>query len=127
MPIPDEQRRQLAESLRDHDTRIAALNESIRNMSNEVRVHQTVLGLGRDAALLRALDELFDRPELAAQLAKRPKEYLIERGVTLPPDSEVRVTAAGRDVTTVELRIRDAPFDYSVVWDRHQGFYLQQS
>ena len=127
MPIPDEQRRQLAEALRDHDTRIAALHESIRNMRDEVRVHETVLGLGRDSALLRALDELFDRPELAAQLAERPREYLAQRGITLPHDSEVRVTNAGRDATTIEVRIRQAPFEYSVAWDRRSGFYLEQS
>jgi hypothetical protein len=124
MPIPDAQRRQLDDALRSHEDRMASLNESIRTMQGEISVHETLVGLGRNAAVRAVFDELYDHPEIATEFARNPEEFLRQKRIVLPPGTQVRVTARGRDSTRVEVRFRQPPFDYRVVWDRGEGFSL---
>ena len=72
MPIPREHLEQLKTQLGEHESRLETLRLQITALEAEAAAHEMMLRLGRNPELLRALNELHDRPELAASLAEDP-------------------------------------------------------
>jgi hypothetical protein len=123
VPIPREHLEQLKTQLGEHESRLETLRLQITALEAEAAAHEMMLRLGRNPELLRALNELHDRPELAASLAEDPRSFFEQRRVEVPAGAIVTVTT-DHGQPAVEARFKNPPFDYGVGWSRVDGFYL---
>ncbi|MEE1822431.1 hypothetical protein PUR61_09535 [Streptomyces sp. BE20] len=123
MSSPEEQRRKLERDLRQHEHRADRINEEIRNLNNELRIHNVILSLGRDKKLLNLLDQLRDDEVLARKSREIGRSFFEQQGVELPPEIQV-VTGAptGQGARIRGVFLDDAGREYEVVWDSQRGF-----
>jgi len=121
MPVPANQLQQLNAVMGDHEKRIESLKGQIKNMQEEIAVHETLLNLGRDSNLISALNSLADDPKLATSIADRADKYFAEKGVKFPPGTKLKVKGGGSQLV-VEAEIKQGHFDYKAVWDQGNGF-----
>ena len=124
MPIPDKQLQQLQSDLAQHEGRLSVLRAKMATMQEEADAHAAVLTMGRDPALMTALNELYDQPQLAQAMAKNPADYLSQKGVKIPSGASVDVQSKGGDSTVVEAHFDQGTNKYKVTWDRNAGFTL---
>jgi uncharacterized protein HemY len=127
MSIPEDHVRRLEENLGAQERWMATLRRRIEGLQDEVSACETMLTLGRDPNLLRALGELYDRPKLFEQAADDPRAFFQERGVRVPDgaDVTVRATTLNRRPQryAVEARFETATLRYGVGWSPRAGFY----
>ncbi len=126
MPIPEQQLQQLRSDLDQHEARLSTLRAKMTTMQEEAGVHETVLTLGRNSALISALNELYDSPQLADEMSRNPSAYLARKGCNLPPGGTLQVQADGSKSTAVEAHFDQGNIKYKIVWDRSAGFTLTQ-
>jgi hypothetical protein len=104
------------------------LRRQIAGLQDQASALETCLALGRDPAVLRALGDLHDRPELFEQAARDPRTYFAERGVQLPEDAAITVstvTTNGRTMrSAVEARFHMPTLTFGVGWSLQAGFYV---
>jgi len=117
MPLPDSHLERLREDLVVHETRLAALENSIRAQQAEADVHKMLIGLGRDQGMLNAVGEIFDHPDTAQQAHADAGSFLARHGVRLPAGVKVSMDTDGG------LRAEfPGPFPVAAYWDRSAGF-----
>ena len=124
MPIPVKQIQQLQSDLAQHEGRLSVLRAKMATMQDEADAHAVVLTMGRDPALMTALNELYDQPQLAQAMAKNPADYLSQKGVKIPSGASVEVQSKGGDSTVLEAHFDQGTNKYRVTWDRNAGFTL---
>ncbi|HEY2115004.1 MAG TPA: hypothetical protein VGJ51_07925 [Candidatus Angelobacter sp.] len=100
------------------------LRAKMATMQEEADAHAVVLTMGRDPALMTALNELYDQPQLAQAMAANPADYLSQKGVKVPPGASLNVQSKGGDSTVVEAHFDQGANKYKVTWDRNAGFTL---
>jgi hypothetical protein len=122
MPIPDEQKRRLQIDLVGHERRLSFLRQQIERLEKEAAVHEVLLGLGRDKRLSELMNELYDHPELAAEIARQPARYIEGRGIKLPHGAEIIVVEASAGDTALEAHFKQQGYAYKVAWSRNKGF-----
>jgi hypothetical protein len=127
VPLPKQHLDRLKKELTGHDRRASELKESLLLQQEEVRVHETVVRLGRDTKLLAALGELHDDPLLAGKIQGDPLKHFESKGVALPQGAEVVVADASPGSTRVEARLTQGPYRYKVSWARAKGFTLENA
>ena len=121
MPIPGKQLQQLNAALNGHEKRIESLKDQIKNMQEEIVVHETLLNLGRDSNLIGALNNLLDDPKLAGNIAERADSYFAEKGVKFPTGTKLKVKGGGSQLV-IEADIKQGHFEYKAVWEQGDGF-----
>lgn len=84
-------------------------------------MHENILKLGRDEGIMRALEELSNKPQLTEELAADGSGYARGRGIELPDGAEVEVTSRG-ERTRVLINLRHGDWEYSCGWDSEEGF-----
>lgn len=124
MPIPDKQIQQLQSDLAQHEGRLSVLRAKMTSMQEEAAAHAVVLTMGRDPALMSALNELYDQPQLAQTMARNPADYLSQKGVKVPPGATLNVQAKDGNSTVVEAHFDQGTNKYKITWDRNAGFTL---
>lgn len=123
MPIPSEHLEGLKTQLSEHESQLGTLRHQIAALEAEASAHEMMLRVGRNPNLHRALEELYDRPDLFERIAEDPRSYFEKRGVEMPRGATVTVTT-DPDRPAVEAHFENPPFDYGVGWSRVDGFYL---
>jgi hypothetical protein len=122
MAMSDSHKAQLDQDLMDHETRLQGVRQEIEILKSEERFHEIVLSLGRDIALLAALDELHDEPHNLALLIEDVDGYVERAGLNLPPDAKVTVANSDPDEFRLEVHLVEEPFRFTVVADAARGF-----
>jgi hypothetical protein len=131
MPLPQRQLRQLEAELRNHDKELRELEGGGQANRPEVRdrikVHKTILKVGRDPKILEALAELHDEPGKAGQLASDPAAFTEARGIRLPSEA-TRIVVLGRAPRPVEVGVefRMRSLDFRLEWSAERGFAMRQ-
>jgi hypothetical protein len=127
VPIPESQRQRLEENLSAQERHLHTLRRHIDGLLDEVSAYETMLALGRDESLLRALEDLSDRPELFDEAAVDPRAFLEERSVRLPDDATMIVKTVtvnrGPPRHVLEARFVTSTLSYGVGWSPRAGFY----
>ncbi len=131
MPLPQHQLKQLKGDLQNHDKELKELETGGHSNQPDVRkrikLHKLILKIGRDRKILEAVEELFDKPELAAELASDPDAFIAARAIQLPSDATgiVVLRQAPEPVAAgVEFRIEDIAF--RLEWRADSGFRIEQ-
>lgn len=122
MPLPEEHLRRLDACLRDREGALARIREG-EGPAEEALVHETLLVLGRDPLVLWALDDLCEDPSSAQR--DGAVAYFNRYGVPIPADADVRFIRLGARVR-VEATFVHSGFQYTVAWDRDEGFSVDQ-
>lgn len=127
MSIPKDHLRRLEENLSAQERWMSTLRRRIEGLQDEVAACETLVALGRDRSLLRALEELHDRPELFERASDDPRAFFEERSVRDPDGADVTVKTTtvnrGPPRYAVEARFDTATLKYRVGWSSHTGFY----
>jgi hypothetical protein len=128
MPIPEEHLQRLEENLSAQERWLRTLRRHVEGLQDEVSAYEMMLALGRDQRLLRALEDLYDRPELFEQAADDPRAFFEERSVRVPEGATVTVKTVivnrGPRRYAVEARFVTATLNYGVGWSPRAGFYV---
>jgi hypothetical protein len=120
MSIPASHLRKLRKDLEGHAKRLDHLREQISRLAEEASAHESILKIGRDERVLKAVNDLTD-PNVASEMKRDQKSFLRQRGLGLPEGSEVDVRRKA-DRTTVSVQLTQGPWKYSCVWDSEDGF-----
>lgn len=112
MPIPPEHMERLEAELSGHESWLQTLQRQIEFLEAEASAHETILRLGRDPDLRRALDELHDQPDLAERIAEDPRSFFKKRGFEVPKGATV---TSHPERSAIEARFDNPPFDYGRV------------
>jgi hypothetical protein len=127
MPIPEEHLQRLEENLSAQERWLSTLQRHIAGLQDEVSAYETILALGRDPRLLRALKDLNDRPELFETASDDPRAFFEERSVRVPDGATITVKATTVNRAprryAVEARFVTATLHYGVGWSPRAGFY----
>jgi hypothetical protein len=126
MPIPDKHVKQLQRDLTEHENRLTTVRAKMASMQEEAAAHEAVLSLGRNPALLKTMNELYDQPNLMQQVAQRPAEYLAQKGITFPPGVTLNAYSGGADSATIDAHFDQGTVKYKISWDRNAGFALAE-
>lgn len=128
MPIPEEHLQRLEENLSAQERWLRTLRRHVEGLQDEVSAYEMMLALGRDQRLLRALEDLYDRPELFEQAADDPRAFFEERSVRVPEGATVTVKTVivnrGPRRYAVEARFVTATLNYGVGWSPRAGFHV---
>jgi hypothetical protein len=128
MPIPEGHLQRLKENLAAQEHWMRTLQRQIAGLQDEVSAYEMILALGRDESLLRALEDLYDRPELFERVSDEPRAFFEERGVRFPDGATVTVKTTtvnrGRLRHAIEARFVTATLQYGVGWSPQAGFYV---
>jgi hypothetical protein len=120
MPVSRPQLDRLAKELIGHERRATELRESIRLQQDELKVHETVLRLGRDDRLLAALNELHDQQDLFQDISTDLRGHFASKGVEVPEGAEIEVSG-----TRLLAHMQQGPYRYKAIWDRTSGFSVE--
>lgn len=121
----DEHRQQLEQDLRQHKDRADLISDEMRNLSNELKLHNVLLSLGRDENLLNLLDRLRDDEQLTREALEGGRSFFERQGIDLPP--ELRTVTGTSTGQRTELRGRfvdEAGREHEAVWNSGTGFSL---
>lgn len=128
MPIPDDHLQRLEEDLSAQERWLRTLRRHIAGLQDEVSAYEMILALGRDQSLLRALQDLHDRPELFEPASDDPRAFFEARRVRVPDDATLTVTSVtvNREPRryAVEARFVTKTLRYGVGWSPRAGFYV---
>jgi hypothetical protein len=128
MPIPEDHLQRLGENLLAQERWLRTLRRHIAGLQDEVSAYEMLLALGRDQSLLRALDDLYDRPELFERVSDDPRAFFEERSIRVPDNATVTVKSVtvNREPrrSAVEARFVTATLKYGVGWSPGAGFYV---
>lgn len=121
MPLPNRQLAKLRRESKEHAKRAAELREQASALEVEADVHAALVALSDDEALLAALGEIYDDPDLTSDVADNPRAFFTARGVTFPRGAQIAISGSGRAATlsmTLERKTRRV----RAQWHRTQGF-----
>ena|SRR5438132_14136287 len=122
MSLSAEHRAKLRELGEDHERRIHALQSVIRAAQQELAVHEVLLGLVHNEALIAALGELHVDSDHRAKAARDPVRYCAEHGISLPPEVTVHPVQGSGPSMLLSASVRVGDCEIEVVWDREAGF-----
>ncbi|QUC61504.1 hypothetical protein IOD14_34575 [Streptomyces sp. A2-16] len=123
MPSQDEKRHRLENDLRQHTHRVECIQDELRNLNNELRIHNILLSLGRNEKLLALLDRLRDDEGLMREARKGGRSFFEERGVELPSEIQTVTSAPTNQGTKFRgIFLDDAGREFEVAWDTHNGY-----
>ena len=97
MAIPTEQKENLRDQLAFHKGRLDSLRKQIGFMQREIRVHELVLNLLDNEAVLKVLDDLTDDPDEAARACQDARGYAAARGIEIPRSWPLPLRKGTRD------------------------------
>lgn len=123
MSVLDDQLKRLEADLAGRERWALCLQRHIAEFQDELAVHEAIIALGRDPSVLQVIEELYDQPGLGEEIARDPRSFFSNRGVSLPEDATVTVVG-GTPSPAIEIRVRTATFEYGVGWSRRDGFYV---
>ena len=127
MVIPEDHLQRLEENLSVQERWVQTLRRHIAGLQDELSAYEMILALGRDQSLLRALEDLYDRPELFKRASDGPRAFFEERSVQLPDDATmtVKTVTVNREPPryAVEARFVTTTLKYRVGWSPGAGFY----
>jgi len=121
----DEHRQHLEQDLRQHSYCVDRINDEMRDLSNELTLHNVLLSLGRDENLLNLLDRLRDDEQLRREALEGGRSFFERQGIDLPPELR-SVTGTTTDQGT-EFRgkfVDEAGREHEAVWNSGTGFSL---
>lgn len=121
MAIPTEQKENLRDQLAFHKGRLDSLRKQIGFMQREIRVHELVLTLLDNEAVLKVLDDLTDDPDEAARACQDARGYAAARGIEIPSELAVAVTQGDEGLEILVTR-QDDLHPFELRWDRLNGF-----
>ncbi|MFC8346608.1 hypothetical protein [Streptomyces sp. NPDC057280] len=123
MPSQDEKRRQLENDLRQHVHRVDSIKDELRNLNNELRIHNILLSLGRNEKLLALLDQLRDDEGLIREARQGGRSFFEARGVDLPDEIQTVTSApTNQGIKFRGIFLDDAGREFEVAWDTHNGY-----
>lgn len=123
MSVLDEQLERLEADLAGRERWALCLQRHIVAVQNELAMHESIIDLGRNTSVLKVIEELYDRPGLGEEIARGPRSFFSNRGISLPEDSTVNIVG-GEPGPAIEIRVRTGTFEYGVGWSRRDGFYV---
>jgi len=121
MAIPTEQKENLRDQLAFHKGRLDSLREQISFMQREIHVHELVLTLLDNEAVLKVLDDLTDDPDETARACQDVHGYATARGIKIPSELAVAVTQ-GDEGPEILVTRHDDLHPFELRWDRLNGF-----
>jgi hypothetical protein len=128
VPIPKHQLERLDDDLSAQEHWLRTLRRKIAGLQDEASAIETIIAIGRDSALLRALEDLYDRPELFEQASSDPRAFFENRGARVPSDAVLTVRTVtengGAPRHAIEARFAAETLAYGVGWSPRAGFYL---
>ena len=76
-------------------------------IADEIAAHETLLALARDPTTIEALNDVLERPDVAAEAAEDPRGFARSRGVELPRNMGVQVRVVGGRTTVLIGYLRE--------------------
>jgi hypothetical protein len=116
--------RKLRKDLQVHEKRLEHLREQISRLAEEAAAHESILQIGKDERVLKAVEDLTD-PKVVGEMQRDHKGFLQRRHIELPEGAQVDFRAKS-DRTTVSVHLNQGQWKYSCVWDSLDGFSLIQ-
>src|SRR5690348_10647700 len=117
MPLPEDHLKRLRGDLQNHDKELQDLetggHKNDPHVRKRIRLHKAILQIGRDESILKAIEELYDKPDLAGQLASNPAGFTAARGIHLPSDATGIVVLRQRPgpvAVGMDFRVEDIAF-----------------
>jgi hypothetical protein len=130
MPIPQEHVKQLKVDLQSHQEELKELearSQSGPHVRDRIQLHRTILEVGRDHKVLKALDELYDNPGLTGQLAEDPKAFTTARDIQLPSGAaKIVVLSPPLQPPVVGIDFSLGATDFRLEWSAQSGFSIRQ-
>ena len=123
MPLPESHLDALQESVAAHETRIAQLREAIRHAEEEIAMHELLVALARNDALLDAVGQVYEGAdeEGGISIADDPAGYCAQHGITVPSGVTIHRREANRP-DGLRGRVQFWNCDVEVSWDRESRF-----
>jgi hypothetical protein len=125
MSLPDQQLADLRELGETHKRRIRVLQDAIRAAQQELAVHEVLLGLTQDEALVAALGNLYADSSDQATFARNPVQYCAKHGISLPPEVTLHAVQEHGPSTLMSANVRVGDWEIEVVWSRETGFHAR--
>jgi hypothetical protein len=90
-------------------------------LDREIRFHEKLIALARDARVSQALRDLIDDPEFAREAARDPRAAAQKRGIDLPPGLTLRLDH-GADRVSLQVSSYEGLYPFMLTWDSDRGF-----
>ena len=104
-----------------HQQRIDHLRARIDRSARELRVHEMISDLADNSQLPHALRSLAKMPGAELATARDVRVFLVEYGVSVPAEWDIRVECAAGEFSVVAAN-RDDWFPANLSWSSREGF-----
>lgn len=121
VPLPQTHVKRLKRDADEHERRIGELEASQQLVRNEIALHQILVGLGRDDAVVAALGEVYDTPALFEEMRDDPRAFFKSRGVQLPRGATISVEGEGSGASVL-MEVSRGRQGFRARWSRSGGF-----
>jgi hypothetical protein len=120
----EEERLDLKHYARGHELRIDDLRASLDRLTRELRLHEMIRGLAENSQLPEAMRNLAEMTGVESATSSEVRDFLAERGVSVPTELDIQVQGAGDDFSGL-VTYRDDWFLLYLSWSSREGFQGQ--
>jgi hypothetical protein len=91
-----------------------------------IRGHEITLELARTRGLTELLNDLHSSQALRRKMSKAPKQFLHDRGISIPENATVTVRELEANGWEVEVQIVEGHYSYINGFNNEKGFFRIQ-
>ena len=126
MSPPQKLLQALQQDVASHQRRIDVLRAEVRQLEEEIELHETVVSLAQNTQLLDAVGELYGDKGTGSDFARDPSGYCRSHNISLPEGVAISPINTDGPNPTITAHVTRGSSGADIVWDREAGFSVHR-